>query len=148
MRPALLNQDVAAGLMFIAFGAAALWFGRDLAIGSASFMEAGYLPRVMGILMVALGVVVAAQGILHGAPPIQPLALRPFLVLIAAVALFALMLGRAGLVLTTIAVAGLASFAGAPLGWRSRLALLAVLAGLVVGIFHYGLRLTIPLWPA
>ena len=48
-------QDLLAGLLFAAFGAAALWFGQSLALGAATRMGPGYLPTILGWLLIGLG---------------------------------------------------------------------------------------------
>ena len=48
-------QDFLAGLLFVAFGAAALWFGKAYAFGAATRMGPGYLPNVLGWMLVGIG---------------------------------------------------------------------------------------------
>ena len=48
-------KDFAAGLMFIAFGLAALIIGSDYPLGAAARMGPGYFPRTLGILLITLG---------------------------------------------------------------------------------------------
>ena len=40
-------QDFWAGLLFLAVGCLALWFGRGYAFGTATKMGPGYLPTVL-----------------------------------------------------------------------------------------------------
>ncbi len=48
---------------------------------------------------------------------------------------------------TTLAVALTATLAGEWLGARRLAGLLAAMAVMMVGLFHFGLELPIPLWP-
>ena len=41
----LFNRDVLSGLVFVVIGAAALWIGRDYAMGTPFRMGPGYLDR-------------------------------------------------------------------------------------------------------
>ena len=45
-----LSKDFLSGLMFIAFGLAALYFGRKLAMGTAVRMGPGYVPHMLAYI--------------------------------------------------------------------------------------------------
>ena len=51
----LLSKDFLSGVMFIAFGLIALWFGRNLAMGTTVRMGPGYVPHMLAYIMMALG---------------------------------------------------------------------------------------------
>ena len=50
-------KDFYAGLLFIAFGVAAIVIGSNYALGTAARMGPGYFPRILGILLVTLGAI-------------------------------------------------------------------------------------------
>ncbi|MCP1612819.1 putative tricarboxylic transport membrane protein [Azospirillum lipoferum] len=52
-------RDVLGGMLMAGIGGAFLWLGGDLDPGSALRMGAGYFPRILGTIMVALGSVIA-----------------------------------------------------------------------------------------
>ena len=54
-----LSKDYLAGVMFIAFGLIALWFGRNLALGTTIRMGPGYVPHTLAEIMMVLGTVVS-----------------------------------------------------------------------------------------
>ena len=43
----LLSKDFLSGVMFIAFGLGALWFGRHLQMGTTVRMGPGYVPHML-----------------------------------------------------------------------------------------------------
>ncbi|MBL0901623.1 MAG: tripartite tricarboxylate transporter TctB family protein, partial [Reyranella sp.] len=51
----LLSKDFLSGLMFIAFGLAALYFGQRLALGTPVRMGPGYVPRMLSLILLGLG---------------------------------------------------------------------------------------------
>jgi hypothetical protein len=51
----LLSKDFLSGLMFIAFGLIALYFGQRLALGTPVRMGPGYVPRMLSLILVCLG---------------------------------------------------------------------------------------------
>lgn len=52
-------RDVLGGLLMAAIGGCFLWSATDLDAGSAARMGAGYFPRILGVIMVALGSLIA-----------------------------------------------------------------------------------------
>jgi len=50
-----LSKDLLSGLMFIAFGMVALYFGQKLALGTPVRMGPGYVPRMLSFILLCLG---------------------------------------------------------------------------------------------
>ncbi len=74
-------------------------------------MGPGYVPRGLALLIMIYGVVMGVRAAFAGRQPFPAVALRPLLLICAAVALFALLLPFAGLALTSVAVVVCAGFA-------------------------------------
>jgi len=55
----LLSKDFLSGVMFIAFGLVALWFGRHLQLGTSVRMGPGYVPHMLADIMMVLGSIIA-----------------------------------------------------------------------------------------
>ena len=49
-----LSKDLLSGLMFIAFGMTALYFGQKLALGTPVRMGPGYVPRMLSFILLSL----------------------------------------------------------------------------------------------
>lgn len=141
------QQDAAAGIVFAAIGLFGLVVGRDLTIGTASFMEAGYLPRLVSFLLIGVGIVVALRSLMREGPALERWAWRPLAVLTATVAAFGALILNAGLVITSAVVFILSSFASNPLPPKQLAFLAVVVVAISVGLFHFALELPIPLWP-
>ncbi|OLU17639.1 MULTISPECIES: tripartite tricarboxylate transporter TctB family protein [unclassified Pseudomonas] len=141
------RPDLLASAIFIGLGVLVLWSTRDLTAGSAAMMGPGYMPRMIGLLTVILGLVVGLIGLFKGGEPIGTVQLRPLVILLASVAGFALAAESAGFI---IAAAGLIIFGSmADREWRMREVLISstllTLFGLVV--FIYGLDVQMPVGP-
>jgi hypothetical protein len=124
-------QDFLAGVMFILFGVAGLWLGRDYGMGSAARMGQGYFPFMLSAGLVLLGVIVAARGISVEGPAIEPGHWRPLFFVLLAVLIFGLLIERAGLVVTSVIVTSLAA-----LGYRDTVRPLEIVA-LTVGLTFF-----------
>ncbi len=144
------QQQYLSGLFFIAFGALAVWAGRDLAIGTAADMGIGYTPRALAIGCVAVGCVLLAQAFF--APSADEgarlsIAWRPLLLVTIMVIGFAFLLPRLGLPLTVAIMTGAAAFSGENFHWPALGAIAAGMAVLSTLLFSTALNLQIQVWP-
>ena len=83
-------EDFYAGLMFIAIGVTAIILSRDYPMGSALRMGPGYFPTWLGGIMATFGAIVFASSFKIKGQGTGQWALRPLLVLCAAITLFGL----------------------------------------------------------
>jgi hypothetical protein len=139
--------DLAFAVFLIAVGALALALSSDLSAGSAGSMGPGYVPRALAILIILIGAGMAARALLAGRERLPGVALRPLALIGISVALFALLLPRAGLALTSFAVVLCAGFAAADARLRENALLAIGLAAFAVALFVLGLGLPIRIWP-
>src|SRR6266536_2325788 len=101
--PAIRNpKDFLAGLIFVAFGIAAIVLGNAYPLGSAARMGPGYFPRILGILLIVLGAAPALRSLRLVGTPLPGWKWRPVLVVLGSVVVFGLVMTHIGLVLSTI----------------------------------------------
>jgi hypothetical protein len=139
-------QDLAAGILFILFGIAGLWFGRNYAVGTAARMGPGYFPMMLSWLLIAFGGFIAARSCVIEGRRIDVIRWRSVFAIMAAIAAFALMIQRFGLALATVVVIGIAAAAICQSRWREVIPLALAMAAFCVGVFIYGLHQPLPLW--
>ena len=142
------SKDFLAGTLYIAFGLLGLWLGRGLDSGTADAMGAGFFPRVVCALLIAIGALLAALSVMRAGEGLERGKWRPFVFVTLSCLAFALLLYPLGLVLTLALTTVLARFADANVRVVPLLLLCALLIVINVGIFVIGLRIAIPLWPA
>ena len=140
-------KDFFAGLLFIAFGIAAIVIGSRYALGTAARMGPGYFPRILGMLLIALGLALAVRALRISGSPIPAFKWRPLLIVLGSVVAFGLMVNHAGIVVSTIFLIVAASAASHEFRPRESLIAGAALAALAVGVFVIGLKLQLPIWP-
>ena len=142
-------KDFWAGLMFIAFGLAFMLVSKNYAMGSAVRMGPAYFPTVLGGMQLLLGIVIFVRAFLskveNGA--VKKLHLRPLLIILGAVVLFAVLLKPAGLVIAIFALIMVSAFGGNDFRFKEMLFLTVVLVIGSVAVFYYGLGLPFNLWP-
>jgi hypothetical protein len=147
MRSIRSPQDFWAGVLFVVVGAIAIVLSSRYPLGTAARMGPGYFPRLLGILMIALGIMIALRGIRLNGPAIAQWKLRPTVVVLASVVLFGAIVDWMGLVVSTIALIFVASAASTEFRPKEALVSGALLAALSVGVFLIGLKLQLPIWP-
>lgn len=142
-------RNFAAGALFVLFGAATALGALQFAMGTASRMGPGYFPLVVGMLLVLVGLAVAAGAVAPTAP-VTSLGGWPFrnvALILGSVVLFGVLLPHVGLL---IAASGLIILSGmAHPEWTLRGSVLsaAVLAPATGALFVGLLGLRIPLLP-
>lgn len=131
----------------IGLGALGLWAGRDLQFGSAAMMGAGFLPDVICGLLIAFGGFVLIKAFGKSYEPIGDSNVKPLIVLVIAIAGFAVMSETLGFVVSTIWLLVIGSLADQESRWREiaiSTVLLTIFGALV---FIYGLGVQMPILP-
>ena len=109
-----LSRDEIGGLATAVIGALIMWEASNYPLGTLQHMGPGYFPLWLGIIMVALGVIIALQGFkirLAMGEDDWPAAtsLRALAAISASLLAFGLILPRLGLIPAVIAVAMIAA---------------------------------------
>lgn len=140
-------DDLLGGLALALVGAGALvWSFLQYDIGSLRQMGPGFFPAVLGGGLAILGLIVALPALRRAGTP-APFEGWAALAVVTCILIFGLGLTRLGLVPATALSVAVASLPAPHPGWAWRGALVVVVTGLTVLVFHFGLRMTIPLWP-
>ncbi len=140
-------KDFWAGVLFTLTGIAAILIGSRYNLGTAARMGPGYFPRILGMLLILLGGILALRALRTNGPPIPAWRWRPTLVVLGSVVLFGLIVTHVGLALSTVILIVLASIASTEFRWKEALVSGLFLAVLAVGVFIIGLKLQLPIWP-
>ena len=140
-------KDFFAGLMFVAFGLAAIVIGAGYPLGAAARMGPGYFPRILGILLIVLGAALALRALRLQGTRITLESPRPLLIVIGSVVLFGLTAPTLGLVIASILLIFVSSAASSEFRWKEALVSGVVLAALSVAGFIWGLGLQFSVWP-
>jgi hypothetical protein len=147
MRRIRLSNDVWAGLLFMAFGAVALFLSRTYAMGDATRMGPGYFPRALGLLLVALGAVQSIRGMRAQDKEFATWHWGPLATILLGLIAFCAMLKWLGLIVAGVALVFIASKASPEFKWKEALASGVVQAAIAVALFVYGLKIPLPIWP-
>ena len=140
-------RDFFAGVIFLLFGLCAVLMGRGYPMGTARNMGAGYFPVVLGALLVLFGTVISIKSLMIAGEKLENIGLRPLLLVLLAIGVFAGSVDSLGIVAATILMTVIGAAASPESRWREVVVLTLVLLGLSVGVFTYGLGLPFKLLP-
>lgn len=93
----LTGENTASALFLILIALSILWFGRDLSIGSLTFMGPAYIPFLLAGCLLVLGALIAIRSMGNAGEQIGSIAWRPVIAISAAILAFAFLLERTGL---------------------------------------------------
>ena len=144
--PPARRADLWAGLLFAGIGAVALWTGADYALGVASRIGPGYVPRLLGILMAGLGTFLVVRSAWTRESIDTTVAWRPVTLVLGSVVAFALVFEASGLVPAILVSVGVANYAMAENRWMTAVVLGALLAFFAWALFVKALSLPLPVW--
>ena len=135
----LLTKDLLSGLMFVAFGLAALWFGRHLPVGTTVRMGPGYVPHMLAYLMLGLGLIIATVALVYPGEAVEAPRWKPITLVTAGIVVFALLFEVTGMFPALVALILIASIAGDEFKLREVIANIIVLSVLSLTVFKLGL---------
>ena len=140
------RADLCSGLLFASLGAAILWIGADYSLGVPSRIGPGYVPRLLGILLGALGLflIVRSRWTTEAIDP--AIAWRPLVLILAALIAFALVFEATGLVPAVLVSVAIANYATSENRWTTAVVLGGMLAFFAWALFVKGLSLPLPVW--
>jgi hypothetical protein len=133
-------------MVFVVIGLAGIYFGKNLAMGTAARMGPGYFPVMLSYLIVALGLIVGGRAFATDGPEIERIQLRPMFFVIASLLVFGVLIDVTGLAITTVALTLTAAYARREVNLLETLLLGAGLALFTVVVFVYGLNQPLPAW--
>ena len=140
------RKDFNAGLMFIGFGAAAIYISRDYPLGSAMRMGPGYFPTAIGGCLILLGAVISAIALKVPGVGIGPWPWRAMVLMSTAFALFGWGMEHIGFIPSLAILIVVSTFSTPHFRWKEMALEIVVLTAGSWVVFIYGLELPFTLW--
>lgn len=139
-------KDLWAGVIYLGFGAAGLWFGAAYPMGSAGKMGSGYFPKVLATALIIFGLVSIARSFVLSGSPITRVHIKPLMLILIACSLFGLLLEPLGMIISLFVLIMLSAMASRDfaLDAKSLLGALALIAACAL-VFVKGLGVQMPL---
>ncbi len=151
MNQFLKNKDLLAGLMFVAIGLVFFVGAYNYQMGTAARMGPGYFPRILGAIMFGLGALIAFVGLKNQAQWAKTAGIgwtwTPVILVTIAVLLFGVALPKLGMITAIIILMGLAGYAAHDKVYRELAIIAFIMCVFCAGVFIYGLKLQMKLFP-
>jgi putative tricarboxylic transport membrane protein len=137
-------KDFWTGIIYIAFGAAAIIIARNYGMGTAHKMGPAYFPVVLSVLLIVIGIISLVRSFIKPGTPIGRYAFKGLLLVTASTVLFGLIVRGAGLVIALPLLVIISSYASKKFSWKYSLTTAAVLTVFCILIFLKGLGVPLP----
>ena len=139
-------KDILAGAIFIAFGLAFAIGALSYDVGSPVNMGPGYVPLILGTLLVGLGGLIIIKGFIAGeGEPIGAIDWRAVIMITASLLFFGITVRGLGVVGALFGATLLSTFARSATSIREGLVIAAALTVISILIFIVALQLRLPL---
>lgn len=144
------QKDFGAGCIYTLAGAGFSLGALNYDVGNAARMGPGWFPLAVGLLLVAIGLVIAATSLRPTATPetVKRPELSSLAWILGAVVLFGVLLKPAGLVVSLLVLVVVSSRASHEFTWRAATASAVLLTVFSIAVFVKGINLQLGLWPA
>jgi hypothetical protein len=141
------HRDFWAGILFIVTGILFMILSRQYQLGTAAKMGPGYFPTILGGLMAVLGLMVLLPAFKGPQVKVTRIELRMILLVLVAVAVYAMALPTLGFIVALFLLILISSFASHEFNLKTTLISSVVLLGFSWLVFVKGLELQFPFLP-
>jgi putative tricarboxylic transport membrane protein len=139
-------RELCAGAIYLAFGAAGLWFGWSYPMGTAGRMGAGYFPKVLAALLIGFGVIAIIRGLRVRGPALEAFQLKPLVLILSACSLFGVLLEPLGLIIALFLLIVMTAMASREFRWSpAAIAGAAAMTAFCALVFVKALSVPMPL---
>ena len=144
------HRAFASGALFLALAVFFFVTALQYPAGTAARMGPGYFPRLLAVVLAAIGlfVILGAMKPSAEAQALRQWDLRGLAWIAGSVVLFGALLFPLGLIGALFVLIMVSSRASPEFTWTGALANAAVLIVLCLAVFVYGLGLQLPVWPS
>lgn len=138
-----LSKDFLSGVMFIAFGLTALYFGSHLAVGTSVRMGPGYVPRMLSYILLGLGGLISVVALVTGGETVEAPKWKPITMVTVGIVAFALLFETTGLIPALVALVLISSLGGEEFKLTEVIGNMIVLSILCIIVFKLGLGMNV-----
>ena len=138
-------KDFWTGLIYIAFGSAAIVIASDYGMGTAVKMGPAYFPTILGALLIGIGAISVIRSFVVPGAPIGAFAFKGLILVSVSVVLFGFVVRGAGLAVALPLLIIISAWASSRFRWGSTLLMAAGLTIFCALVFLKGLGIPLPI---
>jgi hypothetical protein len=138
-------KDLWTGIIYIAFGAAALFIARGYGWGTPRKMGPAFFPGILSVLLIVIGIISLVRSFVRPGTPVGGFTFKGLLLVTGATVLFGLIVRGAGLIIAMPALVIVSAYGSDKFSWRTSAAMAVVLTAFCILIFLKGLGIPLPI---
>ena len=138
-------KDLLAGLIYMFFGASAIWIARGYNMGTAFKMGPAYFPTVLSTLLILVGSISVIRAFILPGTPIGAISFKGLFLVTVSIVVFGLMVRGAGLVIALPLLLFISAAASVKFRWQTTFMIAAGLTIFCVLVFLKGLGVPLPI---
>jgi hypothetical protein len=138
-------KDFWTGIIYIAFGAAAIFIARDYGLGTPRKMGPAFFPGILSIMLIVIGIISLTRSFIRPGTPVGRITFKGLLLVIGATVLFGLIVRGAGMVIALPALVIVSAYGSDKFDWRTSITMAIVLTAFCILIFLKGLGIPLPI---
>jgi len=138
-------KDFWTGIIYVAFGAAAIFIGRDYGLGTPRKMGPAFFPGILSIILIVIGIVSLTRSFLRPGTPVGRIAFKGLLLVAGATLFFGIIVRGAGLVIALPVLVIVSAYGSDKFSWRTSFVMAIVLTAFCIIIFLKGLGIPLPI---
>ena len=138
-------KDFWTGIIYIAFGVAALVIARDYGWGTPRKMGPAFFPGILSILLIIIGIISLVRSFVRPGTPIGRFTGKCVLMVTGSTVLFGLIVRGAGLLIAMPVLVIVSAYASHKFSWRTSIMMAIVLTVSCILVFLKGLGIPLPI---
>jgi len=139
------GKDFWIGVVYVAFGSAAIIVSRNYGMGTALKMGPSYFPTILGGLLIVIGAISLIRSFIKPGNPFGTFAFKGLLLITVSIILFGFIVRGAGLVIALPVLVIISSYASIRFRWKYSLVLAVGLTIFCILVFLKGLGVPLPI---
>jgi hypothetical protein len=138
-------KDFWTGLLYIFFGASAIFIARDYNMGTALRMGPAFFPTILGAVLAVIGAIAVIRSFLAPGTPIGGFSFKGLVLVTLSVVVYGFLVRGAGLVVALPLLVIISAYASTRFRWRTTLVMAAALTIFCALVFVKGLGIPLPI---
>lgn len=141
-------QDYAGGVFIIVLATIAIVGSLGLNFRTSTGVGPGMMPRATGVLLVAMGLILIISSFTSRGPGLDRWSIRGMVFVLGSALVFGWTIRPLGLIVAGPLAVIISAFADRDTKWVEVIAFAIIMTLACIGLFSYGLKLPIPIWPS
>ena len=138
-------KDFWTGLLYIFFGASAIFIARDYNMGTALRMGPAFFPTILGAVLAVIGAIAVIRSFIVPGTPISRFSFKGLGLVTVSVVVFGFLVRGVGLVVALPLFVIISAYASTRFRWRTTLIMAAGLTIFCALVFVKGLGIPLPI---